>query len=140
MLPLLRLCTYYFACACVCFVIWSLHDLLCLTIVLIVYVYVYHHRYIYSFPKYFYWVYEVGACAGGDWARLVPGAVSVCSRDVVTMSLTLRVKHFHLSVKCKGDKIAKVDFRGEYCTPCFLIASRGPWNNLKPRLSLHTKI
>ncbi|XP_069701783.1 otoferlin-like [Periplaneta americana] len=28
------------------------------------------------------------------------------------MSLTLRVKHFQLSVKCKGEKIAKVDFRG----------------------------
>jgi hypothetical protein len=30
------------------------------------------------------------------------------------MSLTLRVKHFQLSVRCKGEKIAKVDFRGEY--------------------------
>ncbi|KDR12897.1 hypothetical protein L798_13122 [Zootermopsis nevadensis] len=28
------------------------------------------------------------------------------------MSLTLRVKHFQLSVKCKGEKITKVDFRG----------------------------
>lgn len=57
-----------------------------------------------------------------------PGAAErrssgVC-RDALTprlqadMSLTLRVKYFQLSVKCKGEKITKVDFRGEYRQPC----------------------
>jgi hypothetical protein len=39
-------------------------------------------------------------------------------RQQADMSLTLRVKHFQLSVKCKGEKITKVDFRGEYRQHC----------------------
>jgi hypothetical protein len=54
--------------------------------------------------------------------RAVERRSSEARRDAVTpreqadMSLTLRVKHFQLSVKCKGEKITKVDFRGEYST------------------------
>jgi hypothetical protein len=78
--------------------------------------------------------------AGGGWVRRAQdwtaGSVACCfsisrgaerrssglCRDALTtrqqadMSLTLRVKHFQLSVKCKGEKITKVDFRGEYVT------------------------
>lgn len=38
-------------------------------------------------------------------------------RQQADMSLTLRVKYFQLSVKCKGEKITKVDFRGKYRQP-----------------------
>jgi hypothetical protein len=43
-----------------------------------------------------------------------PGAAERRGRLQADMSLTLRVKYFQLSVKCKGEKITKVDFRGEY--------------------------
>jgi len=77
-----------------------------------------------------------GVARAQDWAGLPCRSFSVArglerrgriscrnaltARKPADMSLTLRVKHFQLSVRCKGEKITKVDFRGE----CYFVIIR----------------
>lgn len=77
-----------------------------------------------------------GVSSAQDWAGLPCRSFSVArglerrgriscrnaltARQPADMSLTLRVKHFQLSVRCKGEKITKVDFRGE----CYFVIIR----------------
>ena len=77
-----------------------------------------------------------GVASAQDWAGLPFRSFSVArglerrgrifrsnaltARQPADMSLTLRVKHFQLSVRCKGEKITKVDFRGE----CYFVIIR----------------
>ena len=71
-----------------------------------------------------------GVASAQDWAGLLCPSFSAArglerrgifcrnaltARQPADMTLTLRVKHFQLSVRCKGEKITKVDFRGECC-------------------------
>jgi hypothetical protein len=77
-----------------------------------------------------------GVASAQDWAGLPCRSFSVArglerrdriscrnaltARQPADMSLTLRVKHFQLSVRCKGEKITKVDFRGK----CYFVIIR----------------